>query len=242
MTGESPTIKRISTGIAGLDERMQGGVPEGSVVLLEGSPGSMKSSVGYSILFHNALEHGKRGVYLTLEQPRGDLEEQMATLGMNRMATKEVAHRLSVVDLGELRKFLTDAGEDERKSDWYKSIISQLRTFIKETPQDIFVLDSLNVLYALHPERSARLELFHFIQELRGLHVTSFLISEVAPGQGWADGTAGFLADGIIRLEAKRTDDLITLQLGVVKMRKTAHDHSFFPFLVTKNGLEVVSR
>jgi len=49
---------RIRTYIRGLDEQLQGGVPKAHVVLLAGKPGTMKSSVAFSMVYHNAKSSG----------------------------------------------------------------------------------------------------------------------------------------------------------------------------------------
>ena len=50
---------RIRTYIRGLDEQLQGGVPKAHVVLLAGKPGTMKSSVAFSMVYHNAKRDRK---------------------------------------------------------------------------------------------------------------------------------------------------------------------------------------
>jgi circadian clock protein KaiC len=235
-------IERIPSFVDGLDSRMGGGIPKGHVVLIEGSAGCMKSTLAYNILFQNALRHQRSGMYLTIEQPRRDIEEQMAALGLDKSVDKSVDQRLAVIDLGELRTFLSEAKESELDVDWFRSVLNQIQSYRRDHPLDLFVLDSLNGLLALHTKENPRLELFHFIKELKSYPMTSFLISEVSPGEGWSGGPQGFLADGIIHLEAKRTEDIIRLQLGVVKMRKTSHEKQYYPFLVRKGGFEVVTK
>ncbi len=58
---------KIKTCIDGLDEHMAGGIPQGHVVLVSGMPGTMKSTVAYSILFNNAKKENKKGLYISLE-------------------------------------------------------------------------------------------------------------------------------------------------------------------------------
>ena len=63
----------VKTFVKGFDsDVLGGGVPPGSVVLLRGPSGSMKSSLAYYILYHNALK-GTPGLYVTLEQSAGSV-------------------------------------------------------------------------------------------------------------------------------------------------------------------------
>src|SRR3970040_2469963 len=95
--------ERIRTYVRGLDEQLQGGVPAGHVVLVAGKPGTMKSSFSFNMLYHNAKEDGRGGVYVTLEQNRESLLANMAGLGMDATGLEK---RLSVLDLSLIRKKL----------------------------------------------------------------------------------------------------------------------------------------
>src|SRR2546428_3783079 len=58
----------VKTHIRGFDDDvLRGGIPQGHVVLLRGASGTMKSSLAYYVLYHNALERAP-GLYVTLEQ------------------------------------------------------------------------------------------------------------------------------------------------------------------------------
>ncbi len=235
-------VQRVPTHVAGLDQRLGGGIPKGSIVIIEGGAGCMKSSLGYYILYQNAIRHQAGGLYMTLEQSRRDLEDHMEGLGMDRLVQPDLKDRLAVVDLGELRNFLTETGESDLKTDWLKSVLRQLRSYKDEMPLDIFVLDSLNALLSLHNKENPRVELFHFLRELKGMGFTTLLVSEIMEEDAQAQNAVAFLADGIIRMEARRVDEMVNLQLGIVKMRKTSHDRSFLPFIARRGHLEVVGR
>src|SRR2546430_1179905 len=58
----------VKTHIRGFDEDvLRGGIPQGHVVLVRGASGTMKSSLAYYVLYHNALA-GSPGLYVTREQ------------------------------------------------------------------------------------------------------------------------------------------------------------------------------
>ena len=71
-------LDRIPTYISGLDEKMQGGIPKGHIVLIAGVSGSMKSSIGFASLYHAVLEGRTSGIYVTLEQSKESLATHMA--------------------------------------------------------------------------------------------------------------------------------------------------------------------
>ncbi|MFQ5553017.1 MAG: RAD55 family ATPase, partial [Thermoplasmata archaeon] len=51
-------MERVPTFVEGFDQALGGGIPEGSVVLVCGTPGTMKTSLVFSVLYHNVREKG----------------------------------------------------------------------------------------------------------------------------------------------------------------------------------------
>lgn len=235
-------IERIPTFVEGLDRRMEGGIPRGTVLVIEGGAGCMKSTLAYSILHFNALRANRPGLYITIEQPANEIESQMAHMGMSRKAAPGLAERLSFLDLGHVRTVLAQLGENEEDADWFASILGQIKTHKAAHPTELVVLDSLNGVFALQRDSDNRLALFHFVTELKALGLTAILIHEVPASVAGGEGVAGYLADGIISVERLRREESVALMLSVTKMRKTAHDHTYFPFLIRQGRLEVVTK
>src|SRR5258708_31381030 len=61
------SIERITTGITGLDEMLRGGLLRGSAVLVEGAPGTGKSTLGMQFIHHGATQANEAGLILTFE-------------------------------------------------------------------------------------------------------------------------------------------------------------------------------
>src|SRR6267378_4393340 len=93
--------KKISTYIEGLDEVLGGVFPVGHVVLVSGLPGTMKSTLSYAILHGNALQRGAKCLYVSLEQTRKSLEDQMAAMGFDVEAVRGDVH---ILDVGTIQK------------------------------------------------------------------------------------------------------------------------------------------
>ena len=74
MTDNSASTARVSTGISGLDAILQGGLPRSRLYLVQGDPGSGKTTLGLQFLFAG-LAAGERVVYVSLSQSRDELAE-----------------------------------------------------------------------------------------------------------------------------------------------------------------------
>jgi KaiC/GvpD/RAD55 family RecA-like ATPase len=224
--------ERIKTHIVGLDKRMSGGIPKGHIILVEGMPGTMKSSVAYNILYHNA-KLGIKGMYISLEQARDSIIEHMTGLGMPHT---DVQDNVNIVDLGFLRKSM-DLGTDQNWIEIFKMYAENLR---KTTSYELLVIDSLPVIEMLAGVRNRRLELFELFEWLRGLSVTTFIVSE-STSEITQVRDEDFLADGVIHLRTEKVGSKANLHLGVFKMRETKHDRDYYPLMVENGTFEIVA-
>ncbi len=210
----------LSTHVGGLDEALGGGVPEGSIVLVAGTPGTMKTSLVYNVLYHNANE-GRKGLYVTLEQSGESLRLAMGRFGFPPIEEA----RLYVLDLGILRASLKRA---EATKDWVAIVVDIVKEAVTANGYKLLALDSMEALYALADFKVPRRELFQLYTALRELGLTAFLITETQFGsERLTQYGEDFLADGILHLrhvEVGETD--VQLRLRCVKMRMMEHVHT----------------
>jgi KaiC/GvpD/RAD55 family RecA-like ATPase len=212
----------IPTHVEGLDKALAGGVPEGNMVLVAGGPGTMKSTLVYSILHHNA-SNGVPGLFVSLEQEAPDVVEKMAKLGMPPLPED----RLYVMDMTHLRLAFRDK---EKGKDWIKILSNLFEEAVHAGGYKLFALDSLEVLYAIVAFKEVRRELFHFVGMLKELGFTPFLVAETPLGVPVREGRPeDFLADGIILMEQFPVGAMgIQLRTRCVKMRGSHHDRGYF--------------
>lgn len=227
----------VKTYVDGLDEVLGKGIPESSIVLVSGAPGTMKTSLTYQILHANA-RNGVRGLYVSLEQSRASLLDHTEGLGYR---LDDVEGILSVLDLAALRKRMTGPVE-QPWLDLFKLYAKGLRSSFDYR---LLVIDSLDALEILAKFADVRKELFSLIRWLRGLDCTVFLLGELPTDDGsgarasFAKHKEEYLADGIIHLRLARQGEFgMQRQLRVVKMRGTRHDTDYHA-LVFDNGFKV---
>lgn len=223
-------MKKMKTYVDGLDEALGGGIPEGHVVLVCGTPGTMKTSFTYSIMYENAKREGYKGLYISLEESYEGLKGAMLDLGMADIDQLPVF----MIDVGKIRKAHP---EQEISKGWLDILMKYIKKRVDEDDFDIIVIDSLAALYSLTQLTNPRAELFHFIRFLKELGPTVFLISEITYGStSLVANDEDFLADGIIHLKMHEAGDSdVQLRINCVKMRRAKHQRGWSR-LMHENG------
>ena len=228
-------MKRLRTHAGDLDRILGGGIPAGAVVLFAGAPGTMKTSLAYSILHENAVR-GTKGLYVSLEQSRASLVDHTEGLGFD---PAKQGSALSILDLAALRKKM---GDDGSWGDMFKMYTQSVRVGF---PYEALVLDSLDALEVLAGFRDHRREVLGLFQWLRGLACTSLVIGELPSSRkgdvppAYGRHREDYLADGIVHLSLEpRGDFEVRRRIRVVKMRGARHDTGYHA-LVFERGFRV---
>ncbi len=249
---DASQIKRIKTYIKGLDENMQGGIPEGHIVLIHGSAGTMKSSLCFSMMYNEVLLNKRNCLYISLEQSYASILKNMVNMGfdmskiniiyMNDLAkfgtlVKQInqnAGNLIITDIGCVRKQIKDIKVSENKS-WLNVVKNIILKTAQEANVNFFTFDSLSALYTLSTFENPRMELFYFFEYLRDLNMTSLMISEESEDKANIFGSESFLSDGIITLRLTPFRRNIIREISISKMRSTKCNTDVFSFEF-KNG------
>src|SRR3990172_4755148 len=229
-------VQRVPTFIGGLDELMQGGVPRGSIVLLAGRPGSLKSTIGFHILYQLANQRNEPVLYITLEQEATDIFQQMRGFGLQWEGVRKVM----TIDLSAL-KSTDDVAQQVVHLDWFKAVLQTVRANHAHFGLSAVVIDSLSALYQYTFDGELRSQLLSFFHELRQLQVTTFLLTEMRGSDDLygSQGSESFLADGIIHLDLRRDDLKVGRYIGIPKMRATKHSTDYYPLIADERGFRI---
>ena len=224
-------MKRISTGADGLDQILGGGIPQGSVVLLAGAPGTMKTSLAYTILHANATM-GVKGLYVSLEQSRASLADHVTGMGFDQ---RDVKDALSILDLASLRKRMGDSGS------WMDLFRMYTQSIRAGFPYEILVLDSLDALELLAKFQNYRQDAFELFQWTRRLGCTSLVLGELPsvgardPPEAFGKHREDYLADGIVHLRLEKRGEFESKRvIRIVKMRGANHDTGYHTLVFDK--------
>lgn len=232
-------MKRIATGVKGLDALLEGGIPEGNIVLVSGSTGAGKTFLGLQYLYHGAL-NGEPGLYITLDERSENL---MKVINSMNLDTSVLDERFQIVDGAALRKVIGTAEERARGGILDLEHLTKLiGTYIEGFGIKRVVLDSLTaVAFRYEDTAEFRFDLFRFCDYLKEQEVTTLLIVEVEEGSAAVDrfGVESFISDGVIVLKFEERDYDLNPTILVRKMRYTDHPTVRFNYSISEKGLQV---
>jgi KaiC domain protein len=223
-------IPRIDLGIKGLDEMIQGGVPERSLLVVIGSAGTGKTTFGLQFL-QQGLQEGECTVYITLEESQDAVIEAATEKGWPFEEYLEDG-RLAIVDLDpvEMANSLT-------------SIRGDLPRLVDEFEADRLVLDSVSLLEMMYDDQpDRRTEVFDFTKALKQAGVTTMVTSEADQDNPYASrhGIIEYLTDGVFVLQYVRSEFRETrLAVEIQKIRNANHSRETKPYEITGEGISV---
>jgi len=221
---KSDDEEKVKTYIRGFDGALDGGIQKKHIVLISGTSGTLKSSLGLSILYNNLKNKGLKGLYISLEESKDSLLQTMKGLNMNDFNEED----LMVVDVGRMR---TDYKEADQQSDWIGIIEKYLEKKIKTAKISLVVLDSLTALTSFSSAESVRKDIFQFFNFLKKLGVTSFLITELNTtfnNGAIVQNVEEFLSDGLINVGFYEVNGRVELRIRCIKLRHSNHIPNYF--------------
>ncbi len=212
-------IKRVDTGIPGLDDFLEGGYPKGFAVVVTGPPGTGKTTFSMQFLMEG-VKNNERCIFFSFEERAQQLVQHFMRFGW------DVG---KYIDDGYLEIFGISMLTSE-----------EMMEIIDSHKPDRIVFDSLNVVSAPGDFRtSTSWRAVHRL--LKKNMITSLLVTEKSHGINMKQfDEFDFLGDGIIFLDFIQTNDIDTTPMPVMsvqKMRATKVDHTPQPFRFTNAGI-----
>lgn len=221
-------MERVKTGIAGLDEMLNGGIPAGRHVAVYGGPGAGKSTFSFEFLYQGA-KMGEPGLYVTLEETTEDILDNMKNTFPLLKDTKKMIEEKSLEIIKPEKLELEE-------------VANVLEDRITSTGIKRAVIDSATMIrLSFKNDIEYRQTLFEFLSLLRNLDVTTITTVEAnsARRDEMRYDIEHFVMDGIINLYNLDREDRRVRALEIFKMRGTDHSRDLVPFKVTPSGIKV---
>src|SRR4051794_15183411 len=228
---------RVSTGIAGLDHVLGRGIPEQRVYLVEGDPGSGKTTLGLQFL-RDGITRGEKVLYVTLSETRSELAAVAASHGwdIDGMHVHELSAPEQNFQADDQYTFFHPS--EVELGETTKAVLAEVERI---NPSRV-VFDSLSEmrLLAREPLRYRR-QILGLKQFFVGRACTVLLLDDRTSQDG--DLQLQSLAHGVIHLEQLAPEyGAERRRLRVIKMRGVRFQGGFHDFLIATGGLHVFPR
>ena len=229
------TLEHTPTGIDGLDQILDGGLPHGRTTLVAGGAGSGKTLLATEFLVRGAAM-GEPGVLFAFEETSEELSTNVASLGWDIEGL--CAEGKLVVDHVKVeREHIEQTGDYD-----LDALFIRLGYAIDSIGAKRVVLDTLEVLFsALDDTARLRSELRRLFRWLKDKGVTSIVTAEQGEGRLTRHGLEEYVSDCVISLDHRVVDQLAIRRLRIVKFRGSSHGTNEYPFIITPGvGFSVV--
>jgi KaiC/GvpD/RAD55 family RecA-like ATPase len=245
-------MRKCKTGIPGFDKLVRGGIPRGATILLCGTPGTAKSIFSLQQLYNGALNYKEKGLYVSFEQDKQALISQGKMFGWDipSLEKEELVHFMCMPVKDINSKTCTEIIDYVKKNKIKRLVIDSLSTLSIVAPvyaaiSDLFLKELVTRDNIFSPSLSEDFLLkrfiYHFMDDLQKLPVTTILISEIGSDSKFLsrDTVSEFLSDGIIQMFFESMGGEYSRSLLVRKMRHVNNDEDIHPVEIGKEGLVV---
>ena len=228
-------IQKCATGIPGLDQITEGGLPKGRPTLLCGTAGCGKTVLAMEFLVRGATEFDEPGVFMAFEESDKELAENVASMGFD--VPKLCARKKLLVDSVRVeRSEIEETGEYD-----LEGLFIRLESAIKAVGAKRVVLDTIESLFSGFSNTNIlRAELRRLLRWLKAKGVSAVITAETGDGMLTRHGIEEYVADCVILLDHRVEDQSSIRRLRVIKYRGTMHGTSEYPFLIGQDGLSVL--
>jgi circadian clock protein KaiC len=225
-------IRKLPTGVPGLDEILGGGLPEYSFNIIAGAPGGGKTTLAHQFLFANATPERPALYFTVLGEPAIKMlryQQQFNFFDPAKLGT--------AVRFVNLSQVVLDNDLDV--------VLAEIVREVETVGPAVVVVDSFRTVVRKATGGTSDVELQGFVQRL-ALHLTSwqattFLIGEYTEGE-IRDNPVFTVADGLLWLSQKVERNSIVRKLQVMKLRGQASVPGLHTFRITDAGVQAFPR
>jgi circadian clock protein KaiC len=234
-TSTTKSLPKALTGIAGLDQITEGGIPAGRPTLVCGGTGCGKTLLSIQFLVRGAMEFNEPGVFMAFEEKEEELSVNVASLGFDLQKLQQ--DKLIKLDYVHIdRTEIEETGEYD-----LGGLFIRLGYAIDTLGAKRVVLDTIeNIFSGLSNQSILRSELRRLFQWLKDKKVTTLITGEKGEGTLTRQGLEEYVSDCVILLDHRITHQISTRLLRIVKYRGSIHGTNEYPFLIDEDGISVL--
>ncbi len=226
-------MERVKTGISGLDEMLRGGFLPRTANLVEGAPGTGKTTLGMQFVHHGIVACDEPGLILTFEEFPQQYYRDAANFGWDfRQLERE----------GKLRVMMTSP---EVSVAGLEQVGSEVEQLVRDVGIKRVLVDSLSHFERISEDAGHLRRVVHgFINALKRENLTAVLTRESLALLGDSDGADdafAFMVDSYVLLRYVEIESAVRKALLVLKMRGSDHDKGIRQFEITSRGVDVLA-
>ncbi|HKZ94575.1 MAG TPA: RAD55 family ATPase [Candidatus Bathyarchaeia archaeon] len=214
-------MKLLRLWIEGLDEMLGGGLPDKSVIVMTGEPGSGYDILAQQIMYQRAL-HNEKVAYFSTSRSAETLKEDLSTFGWNIAPLEEkgnwVHHHASVADA--IQVMTENIPKAVAEGRW---VILDSLSYLILTQKYYPVVQAVELLL----ENARKNGGIHFLLLTQKMHDTE------------TETTMQHLADGVMEFTANETAGGIDRRIRIKKMRRAVYEPRLIPFNITERGITI---
>ncbi len=225
----------MPSGIKGLDVITGGGLPKGSHALVSGGPGCGKTLFAMEFIIRGIVDYNEPGVFVAFEEKIEDLEKNFLSMGFD---LKDLIKRKKLV----LDHIYIDRTEIEETGEYdLEGLFIRLGAMINEVGAKRIAIDTLEAIFSgFCNEAILRSELRRLFLWLKDKGISAVVTGERGDRTITKYGLEEYVADCVITLDHRVTNQIATRRLRIVKYRGSLHGTDEYPFLISSDGISVL--
>lgn len=228
-------FEKTPSGIKGLDEITEGGLPKGRPALVSGGPGCGKTLFAMEFIARGIIDYNEPGVFIAFEEKIDDLKKNFTSLGFDLedlVKTKKLVLDHITIDRTEIE----ETGEYD-----LEGLFIRLGAMIDDVGAKRVAIDTLEAIFSgFANEAILRSELRRLFLWLKDRGITAVVTGERGDRTITKYGLEEYVADCVITLDHRVTNQIATRRLRVVKYRGSIHGTDEYPFLISSEGISVL--
>jgi len=231
-TTRAQPIPKTATHIRGLDEILEGGLPEGQITAVIGGPGSGKTVLGLEFAYRSALA-GEPCIFVSFEERAQVLRRNAMAMGWDLKSLEE-ADKLFLMDSRPSPDMI-------RAGDYnLNGLLAILEGKTAAMGAGRLVIDSLDVILRIFEDSvKQRDQIYYLVDWLNEKGLTAII---TARSIGENDNLTNhrfleFATDCLIKMDFRVSGQIATRRLRVVKYRGSSYGSNEYPCIITENGI-----